>query len=129
MQLTSSGEQIFALRGGEGTIARECVLGHRRLSLSPPAALLFLGPPQSSTTEPEPRSSGGTGSTDTAFSTKEMSQRLPKAFDKHFFFFFNSFRRICFLQVQTRVARKSEQTRFLHLSFSSLETFLPLQAD
>lgn len=63
------------------------------------------------------------------FPPRKWVRGYQKPLTNTFFFFFNSFRRICFLQVQTRVARKSEQTRFLHLSFSSLETFLPLQAD
>jgi len=56
--------------------------------LSPVPGFRFLGPPQSSTTEPEARSSGGTSSTDTAFFPPRKWVRVyQKPMTNAFFFF------------------------------------------
>lgn len=64
--------------------------------------------PEQQALEPRPRSSGGTGSTDRAFPTKEVSQSLPKAFDKQFFFL-KLQKDFGFFQVQTGMAEESER--------------------
>lgn len=107
-----TGEHIFVLHLGEGTVSWECVLGHHRLisPLSPLPGFRFLGPPQSSRTEsPHPVLLVGPALLTRLFSTKEMSHGLPKAFDKCFFFFLSLRRILVFYQVRTGVAKKSKQ--------------------
>lgn len=80
--LTSAGEQISALRLREATISRECVLGHRCLSLS------SLTCPRLQIPGPSPEQHNRARTPFfwwdrlywySFFSTKEVSQRLPKA--------------------------------------------------
>lgn len=79
------------------------------VSLSRLPHLQTPGPsPEQQALEPRPRSSGGTGSTDRAFPTKEVSQSLPKAFDKQFFFL-KLQKDFGFFQVQTGMAEESER--------------------
>ena len=81
----------------KGQFCTECVLGHYGLRLS------SLSPPRLQIPEPSPEQHDGARTPffwwdrlywHSFFSTKEMSQSLPKAFDKASFFFFFFFLRL-----------------------------------